>query len=36
MYEPRREKTGLGVFDQVWHKPVYEATEDGWELEISD
>ena len=28
--EPRCEKTGLRVSDQVRHKPGCAATEDGW------
>ena len=31
--EPRREKNGLRVSDQVRHKPVCVATHDGWKLE---
>ena len=34
-FEPRCEKTGLRVFDQVPHKPGCTATEDGQRLEIS-
>ena len=33
-YEPRCEKTGLQVSDQVRHKPGCTTTEDGWRLEI--
>ena len=37
VHEPRREKKGsLGVSDQVRHKLVCAATEDGYKLEISD
>ena len=36
LYEPRCEKTCLRVSDQVRHKPVCTATEDGQRLEISD
>ena len=35
-YEPRCEKTGLGVSDEVRHKPGCTVTEDGERLEISD
>ena len=34
IFEPRCEKTGLGVSDQVRHKPGCTATEDGVKLEI--
>ena len=36
IYEPRCEKTGLGVSDQVRHKPGCTATEYGERLEILD
>ena len=36
IFEPRCEKTGLRVSDQVRRKPGCTATEDGWRLEISN
>ena len=35
-FEPRCEKTVLGVSDQAPHKPGCTTTQDGLKLEISD
>ena len=36
LFEPRCEKTGFGVSDQVPHKLGCTTTEDSYRLEISD